>query len=414
MKKILIYASMLAISTLVSANDDVVTESSPSVVSANDDVATESSPSVNNPYNAIWLAGSWGVTQRVDGGYKLDASADSSNWVEGAKEIVANIPSAGHVITSFTHPAHAYLFTLRENNNVDVAAIHPDMVPTLENEQIILDVIKVYRDAGKKVILYLNTAGPSMASDRGDPEIKKAWKAYYNSEWNGDEAAAWRYLVQGYAERFNGLVDGYWLDNVSNLPGELSDFMMMLRSVDPTLAIAVNKGKAYFSDESDSYLYVDSDGINDENEADYKIIKHVPTNEYTDFTAGHITPLGKGAPPNSWGYEEKTIPDMVERPWGSYDESTYALKHGWFPIRETWSVARSDLVFEVEQAYRFTRTITDGGAAMTWSTTQDNGYMSADEMKIMVEIERRISQTPMEDYQPYERPEGAYLLSETE
>ncbi len=56
-------------------------------------------------YNASWLAGSWGITQRIDGGYKLDASANSSDWVAGANEVVANIPSAGHVITSFT-PLH--------------------------------------------------------------------------------------------------------------------------------------------------------------------------------------------------------------------------------------------------------------------------------------------------------------------
>jgi len=108
------------------------------------------------PSNASWMAGSWGITHRVDGGYKLDASAKSSNWQAGAKQIAAKIPSADYVITSFTHPAHAYLFTLRTNNNVDVSSIHKDMVPTLQNEKIILDVINIYRKAGKKVILYLN------------------------------------------------------------------------------------------------------------------------------------------------------------------------------------------------------------------------------------------------------------------
>jgi len=367
--------------------------------------------------NASWLAGSWGITQRVDGGYKLDQSVDvgSAHWVAGAEEIVKNLPSSGHVITSFTHPAHAFLFTLRDNDNVDVAAIHPDMVPQIENEQIIFDVINVYRKAGKKVILYLNAAGPSMITDN-DPEnereIKAAWEAYYNTQWGGDEGAAWRYLVEGYAKRFDGLVDGYWLDNVSKLPGSLSDFVDMLRSVDPTLAIGINEKKAYFTDASGEYLYVDSDGLDDQNDTDYKIIKHVPTNEYGDFTAGHITPLGRGAPPNSWGYEEYTIPDMQDSPWDSYNGNKKALKHGWFPIRSTWSSSRSDLVFGIEQAYRFTRKITDAGAGITWSTTQDEGYMSADEMDIMIEIENRITQTPKADYEAYQRPVGAYLLGE--
>jgi len=369
--------------------------------------------STYSQYNANWLAGSWGVTQRVDGGYKLDASADNSDWVAGANEIVANIPSVGHVITSFTHPAHAYLFTLRDNNNVDVAAIHPDMVPTLANEQIIFDVIDIYREAGIKVILYLNAAGPSMASERGDSEIQEAWETYYNSEWDGDEGAAWRNLVLGYAERFDGLVDGYWLDNVSKLPGDLSDFIAMLRSVDSTLAIAVNKNKTYFTDDDGNYLYVDTDGLDDDDETDYKIVKHAVNNEYTDFTSGHVTPLGQGAPPNSWAYEEYTIPDMVATPWDTYDGNSYALKHAWFPIRDSWSGSSADLVFEVEQAYRFTRTITDAGAAITWSTTQKKGYMPTDEMEIMVEINDRMTQSPKEDYVEYERPEGAYLVGET-
>jgi len=368
--------------------------------------------------NANWLAGSWGITQRVDGGYKLDQSVDAgtAHWVAGAEKIIQNLPSSGHVITSFTHPAHAFLFTLRDNDNVDVAAIHPDMVPQLENEQIIFDVINVYRKAGKKVILYLNAAGPSMITDN-DPEnereIKAAWEKYYNTQWKGDEGAAWRYLVEGYAKRFDGLVDGYWLDNVRKLPGSLSDFVDTLRSVDPTLAIGINEKKAYFNDASGEYLYVDSDGLDDQDGTDYKIIKHVPTNKYEDFTAGHITPLGRGAPPNSWGYEEYTIPDMQESAWDSYNGNKKVLKHGWFPIRSTWSSSRSDLVFGIEQAYRFTRKITDAGAGITWSTTQDKGYLSTDEMDIMIEIENRITQTPKANYETYQRPVGAYLLGET-
>jgi len=374
--------------------------------------AIETSP--YSEYNASWLSGSWGITQRVDGGYKLDASARSSDWVAGANEVVANISSAGHVITSFTHPAHAYLFTLRTNNNVDVAAIHSDMVPTLTNEKIIFDVINIYREAGIKVILYLNAAGPSMAADRGDPEIKLAWETYYNAEWEGDEAAAWRNLVLGYAQRFDGLIDGYWLDNVSNLPGELSDFIAMLRSVDPTLAIGVNLKKDYFTDVNGDYLYVDTDGLYDEDQTDYKIVKYAVNNEYTDFTSGHVTPLGQGAPPNSWAYEEYTIPDMTATPWDTYNGSTYAVKHGWFPIRDKWSGSTANLIFEVEQAYRFTRKITDSGAAMTWSTTQRRGYITSDEMEIMLEINDRMIQNPKENYVEYKRPEGAYLRSETQ
>jgi len=401
---------LMAMTILVGCGSSSEAEST-SIIDSYEESETESA---DLEHNASWMAGNWGITQRVDGGYKLDKSAGSSNWQAGAEEIVANIPAASYVITSFTHPAHGHLFTLRTNNNVDVSAIHPDMVPSIENEQIILDVINIYRAAGKKVILYLNSAGPSMAEERGDTDIQTAWDSYYTNEWDGDEAAAWRNLAKGYVERFDGLVDGYWLDNSRNLPGEVSDFVAMLRSVDPDLAIAINYNQHYFTDDLGDYLYVDSDGVDDQDDTDYKIVKHVITNEYMDFTNGHITPLGRGAPPNSWAYEEYTIPDMIETPWDTYDESKYALKHGWFPIRNSWSSSRAELMFDVEQAYRFVRTITDGGAAMTWSTTQDDGYMTADEMDIMIEINDRMTQSPKPDYSVYERPEGAYLVSEIE
>ena len=365
-------------------------------------------------HNASWLAGSWGITQRVDGGYILDESVNSSDWVAGAEQVIENLPSTGHVITSLTHPARGYLFTLRDNNNINVSArIHPDMVPSLQNEEIIFDVINKYRSAGKKVIMYLNTAGPSMIRDTA-PEnelaMKAAWEVYYNSrKWKGDEGAAWRDLVLGYVERLDGLVDGYWLDNVSELPGEVSDFVEMIRSVDPTLAIAINKGKDYIKDENNNFIYVDSDGVNDEDDTDYKIIQYKASNEYEDFTSGHVTPLGKGAPPNSFGYEEFTIPDVQNAPWDNFEGKKDVLKHAWYPIRETWSTATS-LVFEIEQAYRFTRNYTDAGAGITWSTTEKNGYIRADEMEIMLEIEDRISKRRKPEYEAYERPRGAKLL----
>lgn len=371
----------------------------------------------SSKYRASWMAGKWGITHRVDGGKKLDASARKSNWVAGAKEIVANVPAADYVITSFTHPAHGYLYTLRDNPNVNVAVeIHPDMVPSLKNEQIILGVIDVYKKAGKKVILYLNSAGPMQASEKKEPQIRKAWLAYVDRKWNGDIGAAWRNLAEGYAKRFKGLVDGYWLDNSRNIAGgkdQIPAFVEMLRGVDPDLLIGVNYKSNYFKNKKGKYLKVASDGIDDKNDTPYKIVRHEVTNEFMDFTNGHITPMRRTvAPPNSWAYEEYTLPHMIEKPWDTYNGEKYALKHAWFPMRFSWSGSRSKLMFDTEQAYRFVRKITDGGAAITWSTTQKNGYMPDEELAIMSEISKRMLEEPKPDYVPYVRPKGAHLVGE--
>ena len=364
--------------------------------------------------NASFLSGSWGVRFNMNGGYRLDNTSDD-DWVAGAQEIVDNLPAVGHVITNFTHPAHGYYYTLRDNPYVDIAnEIHPDMVPTLENEQIILDVINVFRNSGKKVILYLNGGGPGYLQGNSEREfeILAAWEDYYQLNYGGDEALAWRTLVKGYVERFNGLVDGYWLDNLGNLPGELSDFIAMIREVDPNVAIATNGNTSYLTDENEDELYVDSDSTDDEDPTDYRIRNFVINDPYMDFTAGHPTPLGQGAPPNSWAYEEFLFPLITEAPWGSFDGSKDAIKHYFCPIRERWSVPTVDLVFEVEQAYRFVRTLTDAGATITWSTTITDGFITDDEMAIMEDINDRMVLTPKPDYIPYVRPEGAYLVGE--
>ncbi|MDO7172421.1 T9SS type A sorting domain-containing protein [Mariniflexile sp. AS56] len=367
--------------------------------------------------NAAFLSGSWGVRFNLPGGYNLD---DESNfdWVAGAQEIADNLPAVGHVITNFTHPAHGYYYSLRGNPYVDVATeIHPAMVPSLENEQIILDIINVFKSSGKKVILYVNGGGPSNiqgASDAIETEISAAWESYCNTKFGGDQALGWRTLARGYFERFKGLVDGYWVDNLSSLRAvEVGPFLNMIRDVDPNIAIASNLDKSYIEDENGNRILVDSDGTNDQDPTDYKVFFLEANDPYMDFTAGHPTPLGQGAPPNSWAYEEYSFPLITENPWSTYDNSKLTLKHYFAPIRQQWSVARADLIFEVEQAYRFVRTFTDAGAAITWSTTISDGFITDDEMAIMQTINDRMVQSPKPDFIPYARPEGAFLNGET-
>ena len=98
--------------------------------------------------------------------------------------------------------------------------------------------------------------------------------------------------------------------------------------------------------------------------------------------------------------------------WSSYDGSKQTLKHYFVPIRERWSVARADLVFEVEQLYRFVRTFTDAEAALTWSTTITDGFITGEEMLMMQEVNDRMLQSPKPDFVPYVRPEGASLVGE--
>ncbi|MDN3663913.1 T9SS type A sorting domain-containing protein [Algibacter miyuki] len=364
---------------------------------------------------AAWLSGSWGVTFPVFGGERLDSEVSGGyNLVGGAQEVVDELPAAGHIITNLSYFAHSHYFTLRGNENVDVASeIHESLVPSLANEAIIFDVMEKFKNSGKKVILYISTN----YLDRADDAAHAAWVNYYTSEFAGDEYLAYKDLIQGYILRIKDYADGYWLDTTAELndDGYIEDFVEMIRQADPSAAVSASPNGAYFTENGENIL-VDSDGLDDEDERDYKIVSFEGVNSYQDFTSGHVTPLGQGAPPNSWAYEEFTIPAMVANPWGKYG-SKIILKHAWFPVRDKWHVSSANLMFGAEDAYRFTRTLVDAKAGVTFATTitdkgSGKGYMMAEEMAIMKIINDRLLSVPMTDYLPYVRPEGAYLVGE--
>ncbi|QXP63024.1 T9SS type A sorting domain-containing protein [Polaribacter sp. HaHaR_3_91] len=399
------------------------------------------------------LKGSWGGRFYVRGGEDLDEYVDNRgyDYIAGAQEIADSYPTMGHVITNGTNNANSHLWTLRTNPNVDAvmgatgSVVDEEFVPSLANEQIIIDVIDIFKKSGKKVILYINSLSPG---DRASDEGAASWNNYVDTYFDGNNHEAWMNYCEGYIKRFTELgVDGYWFDTfgqyarnnslgsagVDTTDEEKNEFVEMIRNTAPNAIIANNKDKHQFLDEDGKLILVDTDGVNEtvgidyndlaegeddddipfeEDERDYAIIKMQATNPWSDFTAGHITPLGQGAPPNSWAYEEFTVPDIEENHITIYEEnSKQTLKHLFLPIRSTWSSERSDLMFDKEQAYRFAKRITDAGGSVTFSnTTSTDGTTSDDEVEILTYMDQQFAINA--DATVYQRPAGAFLVGE--
>jgi len=366
---------------------------------------------------AIALQGSWGARLYVRGGATLNNyvatksnGGQGYNYLAGAKEIIENYPTMGHVITNATNNAKAHLWTLRKNENVDAvmghseAIINEEFVPSIKNEQVIIDVIGAFKKANKKVILYLNAMSPA---ERATSSGSTSWKNYVNKYFNGNEHKAWMNFCEGYIKRFAKMgVDGYWIDAFSSYPGnktEKGEFVQMIRNIDPDVIISTNYAKDYFTDKEGVPIKVDN------NDSDYKIIKMSAKDPWSDFTPGHITPLKRGAPPNSWAYEEFTVPDIQLSPTTTYNGTKQTTKHLFLPIRATWSSERSKLMFNKKQAYRFVKKIVDAGGAVTFSTTTDkDGTTMEDEEMILkyVDQQLKINAAPSK----YIRPQGASLV----
>ena len=366
---------------------------------------------------ANFLAGSWGVTFPVFGGERLDSElAGGYDLRSGAQEIVDELPEVGHIISNLSYFAHSHYFTFGTNANIDLATeIDPSLVPTSPNDEIIFDVLDIFKNSGKKIILYIHVG----FMERADSMVQIAWENYYNTNFDGDQYAAYEYMLQGFIEEVKEYADGYWLDGAHALSeiGRLDDFHAMIRSTHPDAAISIQGDSEFFRDDDGNLLLVDSDGLDDLDPIDYKIMKFRPQINLGNFTGGHVTPLGQGAPPNSWAYEEFTIPDMIEEPLIDFDGRPI-VKHGWFPMRDRWHVSSRPLVFvDKEQVYRFTRRITDANAGVTFASTitdlgNRKGYMMADELVLFKEVNERLAMTPQPDYEPYVRPVGAHLVGE--
>lgn len=382
------------------------------------------------------LKGSWGGRLYVRGGENLDQyvaplaeGGRAYDYITGAQEMANNYPTMGHVITNATNNANSQLWTLRTNPNVDAvmgapnSIIDEEFVPSLANEQIIIDVINTLKGGGKKVILYLNTLSPG---ERATDEGAIAWNNYVDTYFAGDGHAAWVNYCEGYIKRFTELgIDGYWLDafgsyndnkslgsaDVESTTVQKAEFVQMIRNAAPNATITTNIDKDSFVDEDGKLVKVASDGVDDIDDRDYSIIKMTATNPWSDFTAGHITPLAQGAPPNSWAYEEFTVTDIEESPVSTYEGRKQTLKHLFLPIRATWSSERSDLLFDGEQAYRFAKRITDAGGSVTFSnTTSTDGTTPDDEVAILEFVNQQFELNA--DATVYERPLGAFLVGE--
>ncbi|WP_299668839.1 T9SS type A sorting domain-containing protein [uncultured Polaribacter sp.] len=374
-----------------------------------------------------WMEGSWGVRLYVRGGSQLDQYVNSGyDYRAGAQEMVDAYTTMGHALTNMTQNARTNRFTLRNNPNVAEVTgdpnyvIHEDFVPSLENEQVIIDVIKIFKDAGKKVLLYLNCK--EFTEVDTSTEAAAAWVAYYTDYFGGDEYAARTNLMQGYMKRFKEMgVDGYWLDACAINERNML-LINMMRELDPNMVLTPNTLKSEFFNPNGSKMVVLLDGCDDDDPDPYGVIKYETQVIEADYTGGHVFPLGQGSRGDSWSHDEFTIPNIQETNYHNYTDvnngnvtpngtTKAVLKHMFMPMRQQWSVASAQLRQNNETAYRMAKKITMAGGAITFSCTTTDGTIKDDEHAILTYVNQKFEENDI-TFSPYVRPECAFLVGE--
>jgi len=216
------------------------------------------------------ISGSWGLGWRLQGGQITNTPVDGAaickqfdNFKNKPKYIILNLsnPADGGFWTS----THSILNTLSPNDR---------MTPKIDQFMYLIKGVK--ETCGLKVIVYVASEGPAklLHGCKGDKKCEaratavKAWVK--NKYGNSDKDSMIKFfandIMSEYAQKFKGLIDGYWFDHC--IPSLCSTTLVnkSVKSKDPDAIIAYNIAS------QKAPIKIDS--------------------KYSDYTSGHPNPIG--------------------------------------------------------------------------------------------------------------------------
>ncbi len=312
-------------------------------------------PLVAQTSNAEFMSGKWGIAYRINAGdEKLPSSIVENFDVSATVQQVKSL-GASHVHINISNGAFGDRYIAPHSV---LEKINPLATP---ERDLFGEIATQFKANGINVIAYMATQGPALIkhgatvaydynSDTGSSPALDRWRdyvlndAYAGSTETEDQILKRAYaeiIVDEYAQRYAGVIDGWAFDHASH--GNIPLIAETIRKYQPNTALSFNDGVKV-------PLTNNSPGIE-------------------DFTFGHPNPV-KNTLSNS--LDNLGMLTSIENSQDGYisDTSGFAtLGHMYLPLHEKWN--GGDLIWDQEQALDWRDRALAAGGSWTWAVPND-------------------------------------------
>jgi hypothetical protein len=333
--------------------------------------------------NADWMRGNWGVRVVVPAGNnKLVRNFDAAALVQQ----LGTLRTPQWVMVNATQGGYGGKLT---TPNEALRGLDASLVP---ERDLLGEIIALLHQRGFRVVTYFAAEGPrglelddaqgAMAAQQSRTRdqmqsVRSRWDREIDARKISNTEAVAMQILEPLAERFGPEIDGWWFDH--GKWGDAKRYAAVVRQANPRAVIAWN--------EAHEMLRADASG--DSQQA--QVWGLARSNEFEDYTAGHVTPPARMAP---WDDANEQLIMQVERQ-GKHGtaEIQGLVPHVLIPLQRGWLQGKAD--FPSEKVFDWTERLLEAGGAITWSVLLEDpesagGKLGRRQFEQLVALDERL------------------------
>jgi hypothetical protein len=315
--------------------------------------------------DADWMRGNWGIRIVLPAGNtELVNNFDAKSLVRQ----LATLRTPKWVMVNATQGG--YGGNLTTPNAELQKLVDPSLAP---ERDLLAETIGLLKEEGFRVIVYFASEGPrgrdldTSGAAPGDEPVSSAlgrtrkqmksvgdrWQAQLRQRGGSNTDTVADVVLKPIAERFGTQIDGWWFDH--GKWGDAQRYAAVVRNANPDAVIAWNEAHELLPAGP-------ADGATG-SKGNRQVWGLKRSNEFEDYTAGHITATSRMAP---WDDANALIVRQVEeRAQGGKADIDGAVPHVMIPLQRDWGKGKAD--FPTEKVIEWTERLLKAGGALTWS-----------------------------------------------
>lgn len=317
--------------------------------------------------NAAWMSSNWGIRVVLPAG-----NNSFTNQFDPAILVqqLATLKTPKWVMVNATQGGDGGYFTIPINKltqHIDKSIAPP--------RNLLGEAVKLLRDNGFRVIVYFAADGPAGRNRKNVSKsmhqtkqilkrqaITQAWERLLKVDKLTNEDAVSKYILEPIAASFGTDIDGWWFDH--GKWGNANKYISSVRKGNPAAAIAWNEKHG---------VVICNSPLDKQN---YSVWIPKISNNFEDYTAGHITPTRRMSPWNKCN--ESAINEIEKMSMHSVSNIKGLLPHWFVPIQRGWR--RGEANFPIKQLLNWTTRILKSGGAITWAVALEQPEFTNSEL----------------------------------